>query len=208
MGQIKVSGLKVGMNMTNCYIFYDETQKKAVIVDPGDSAQFIEKHIEELGVCPEAILLTHAHYDHIGALSAVKEAYEIPVYVHREDVPMLSDPGLNLGGLVVNLSDNDVIIDGGEILEIAGIKIKVIHTPGHTRGCVCYYLEDDGILFSGDTMFRYSWGRTDFPGGSQKEIMESIHKKLLPLPGETLVLPGHEGATRISDERRVHGYIS
>ena len=206
MGQVKVGCLKVGFNRTNCYIFFDEDTKEAVIVDPGENADFIQEQVSEIGVTPLAILLTHAHYDHIGAVTAIKEAYNIPIYVHEEDVPMLSDRMKNLGNVVVNLSEDDVILKGGEELDIAGIKIKVFHTPGHTRGCVCYYLEEEGILFSGDTMFRYSWGRTDFPGGSEREIMDSIRSKLLPLPEETVVFPGHEGATRISDERRVHGY--
>jgi len=150
--------------------------------------------------------LTHAHLDHIGAVPELKAQFGLPVYVSSLDEPMLGDASLNMGTVEVQLDDSDVRLEGGEVLHVAGLDFRVIATPGHTPGGVCYYIETENVLFAGDTMFRYSWGRTDFPGGSEQALMTSIREKLLPLPPETIVYPGHEGATRIGDERRMHGY--
>lgn len=206
MGNLKISGARVGPVITNCYFVWDDEAGKMIVIDPGADAQFLEKCIDETGAFPAAILLTHGHYDHIGALSELRDHYNIPVYVHELEVPMIKDGSLNLGGVRYELKEDDVIIHDGDELDIAGLHIRVIHTPGHTPGGVCYYLKDRGVLFSGDTMFRYSWGRTDFPGGSEDAIMHSIRTKLLPLPEDTVVYPGHEGATVIADERKIHGY--
>lgn len=203
---IELNCLRVGMLMTNCYIVNDAESKQAVIVDPGDGAQFIESCMESLGVSPVAILLTHAHLDHIQAVPALKSRFNIPIYVHEADEEMLGNTNLNLGPQAILLEEGDIRLKGGETISLGGMEIKVIHTPGHTKGGVCYYFEEDATLLSGDTMFRNSWGRTDFPGGSDAEIMDSIRNKLLPLPKETKVYPGHEGATTIENERMMHGY--
>ena len=206
MGLLKINCARVGMIGTNCYLISDEDSKEAIIVDPGDNAAFIERGVESLGIRPVAIFLTHAHYDHIGALPEIKEKYQVPVYIHEGDVPMLADRRLNMGNVEMKLAADDVVLHGEEELETAGHRIKVIHTPGHTPGGVCYYFPDDSILISGDTLFRFSWGRSDFPGGDEAALMASIRQKLLPLPEDTMVFPGHEGATRIGDERKLHCY--
>lgn len=204
---IKYARAVVGQIQTNCYIVFDDELKKAVIVDPADNAPYLSKGFDELGVEPEAILLTHGHFDHIQAAPALKEKYGLPIYVHEADEEMLKNPGMfGMSSVKIFLQDDDVKLKGGEELHFTGMDIKVIHTPGHTPGSVCYYLEAADMLLSGDTMFFHSWGRTDFPGGSDTEIFRSINEKLLPLPENTLVLPGHEGSTSIEEERKVHRY--
>lgn len=204
---IKYAMAALGPIQTNCYIVFDDEIKKAVIIDPADNASYIEAALSQIGTEPIAILLTHGHFDHIQAVPRLKEKYSLPIYVHGEDEEMLKNPSLfGMESVKIFLKEDDIRLKGGETLSFPGMEFKVIHTPGHTRGSVCYYMEKDGILFSGDTMFHNSWGRTDFPGGSEEEIFASIREKLLPLPEETLVLPGHEDSTTIKEERRIHRY--
>ena len=207
MGAIKLNCIRVGMLSTNCYLVYDDVLKQAIITDPGDNAAFIEACMKQLGLTPVAIFLTHAHADHIQAVPELKEKFGVPVYVNEKDVIMLEHSAYSMGSVEVKLKDEDVRLQGGETLNVGGMEIKVIATPGHTPGGTCYYFEKAGFLLAGDTMFRCSWGRTDFWGGSERDLMESIRTKLLPLPEETVVYPGHEGATTIANERRVHGYV-
>lgn len=204
---ISLDCIRVGMLETNCYLVSNDENKEAVITDPGDSADFIAQCIEERGVKPVAILLTHAHADHILALEEIREKYDIPVYVHEADEDMLKDGYKNLGNISIHLTDKDVKLKGGEKLIIGGMEIQPLHTPGHTPGGCCYYFPEGGFVLAGDTMFFRSWGRTDFPGGNERDLMESIRKKLLPLPENTLVYPGHERATDIKSERRIHGFV-
>lgn len=205
---IKIDCIRVGMLETNCYLVYDEDRKEAILTDPGDNAEFILECIEERGVTVAAIFLTHAHADHVLALPEIREKITAPVYVHELDEPMLIDGRKNFDNTTfsIPLEDSDVRLKGGEELEIAGMKIKVLSTPGHTPGSTCFFFPEEGFLLSGDTMFYRSWGRTDFPGGSETDMINSLANILLPLPPETLVFPGHDRATVIKDERRMHGY--
>ena len=204
---IKYARATVGPIQTNCYFVFDDELKAAVIIDPADAPDYLSACLDELGVSLCAILLTHGHFDHIQAVPALKEKYGVPVYVHAADEEQLKEPGMfGMDSVKIILKEDDVRLYGEEVLDFPGMRFKVFHTPGHTKGSVCYYMEDPGILFSGDTMFCHSWGRTDFPGGSEKQIFESIRTKLLPLPEETYVLPGHNEPTSIEEERKVHGY--
>ena len=205
MGKLEIRCIVVGMIQTNCYVLYDDEIKKAIITDPGDNADYIASCISTLGVSVEAILLTHGHGDHFKALQEIKDRYHVPVYVHKDDVYRLKYQG-GFVPAAYKMESDDVLLEDGDKLEIGGIKIEVIHTPGHTEGGVCYYLPDHRVLLSGDTLFCHSWGRTDFPGGDEDALFRSIREKLLPLPEDTLVLPGHEASTTIEEERRVHGY--
>lgn len=202
--EIKV--LQVAPIGTNCYIVSDNGE--ALIIDPGGDAADIIDQAEGLNV--RYILLTHTHYDHIGALSDVAKAFpDAKVAVHSTEKDHLYRPDRNFSvgfGLdfVYSGSVQIELADGTE-LPFAGSVIKVIHTPGHTEGCVCFSFGD--ALFSGDTLFRSSVGRTDLPGGDAVALIKNIREKLYTLPGRTVVYPGHEGSTTIAWERTRNPYV-
>ena len=188
---LQVKRILVGIVGTNCYIVYDKDTKEAVVIDPGAEEERIISFIEEEGLKPEAILLTHGHFDHILAVPALVEKYKIPLYAAKEEREMLGDGELNLSGR-----------DPEDSVEFLGRKWKVITSPGHTKGSVCYFLAGEiPYLFSGDTLFFESYGRTDLFSGSEKDIIKSIREKLFLLPDDTLVFPGHEESTTIRNEK-------
>ena len=170
---MEIKRLIVGMVQTNCYIAVHPETKEAVIVDPGDEAARIEDALAQTGAKAKAILLTHGHFDHIMAADEVRDKYNVKVYASAEEKNTLSTPHINLGEAYgMNLSVKaDVWHNDGDILKLAGFDIKAIHTPGHTEGGTCYYIGSIGVLFSGDTLFCESVGRTDFPGGSMSDIV-------------------------------------
>ena len=152
---------------------------------------------------PKAILLTHGHFDHVEAVEGLKNRYDIPVIVGEKEDRLLLDKRMNLSAMFGNPLQvcADKFLSDGEKITVAGFKIQYIHTPGHTPGSGCYYLADNEVLFSGDTLFQASRGRTDFPGGSEAAILNSIKNKLLTLPGDTEVYPGHMEITTIDSEK-------
>ena len=162
-----------------------------------------------MGAKPVGILLTHGHFDHIMAVQAVKAEYQIPVYACRQEEEMLREPSINMtvhygqGCSIVP----DVFLEDLDVIRLAGFSVQMIHTPGHTKGSCCYYLKDEGVLFSGDTVFYGSVGRTDFPGGSTAEIVRSLHKLVDSLPEETEVFPGHDASTTIGYEKRYNPFV-
>ncbi len=205
MSNFKLIELTVGMVMTNCYIGYNDDTREAFIVDPGDDARRISQAVREQKLNVKAILLTHGHFDHIMAVPELKAEFGVPVYAHEAEEGLLQDTQMNLSapwvGRALSLSAEQLLKDG-EKFELAGFEIQAIHTPGHTAGGVSYYLEAEKVLFSGDTLFRGSYGRVDLPTASGAEIARSINEKLLPLPEETAVYPGHERETTIGSERK------
>ena len=198
----------VGPFATNCYIVGDESTKEGIIIDPGDEAKKILEKVNELGLDIKLILLTHGHIDHAGALKEVKEALNVDVAIHIDDAnfELYQSAGLVLGLFYPKPSAPDRLLKDGDTLDIAGMRFDVLHTPGHTAGGIC--LLRDGVVFSGDTLFNHSIGRSDLPGGNHSHLMESIHSKLLVLDDNTTVYPGHGDKTTIAAERNGNPFLS
>lgn len=199
----------VGSVSTNCYLLKNKETGEMLIIDPGDCADRIEQKILEMQGRPAAILLTHGHFDHILAAEELKNKYSIPIYACAKEEKTLQDPGINLTayhmhGYILNA---DIYLTDLQVVELAGFSVQMIETPGHTVGSCCYYLKDEGVLFSGDTVFCGSVGRTDFPEGSTSAIVNSLHRLLEALPDETEVYPGHDVSTTIGYEKRYNPFV-
>lgn len=210
---MKIDRLVLGEFQTNAHVVRaTETATDCLIVDTGldgrDLMQFLDHHQLE----PVAVALTHGHVDHIVGLDALRRDYpQIKVYVHKLDASMLTDPEVNLSALTGRpfaTQPADVLLEEGDVVEEAGITLKVLHTPGHTPGGICLYAEQEGILFAGDTLFADGVGRTDFPGGDAAQLIESIRTKLLGLPDETVVYPGHAMRTTIGREKAHNPFLA
>ena len=199
-----IRSLTVGIVATNCYLVWNKATREGVLIDPGDEAERICSAIAEERVNLKAILLTHGHFDHILVAEGLKEKYDVPLYASKEEKEMLGSSRWNLSGREEGIEITDYIpLEDGESIELLGKEWKVISTPGHTKGSVCYFVPGDiPYLFSGDTLFYESYGRTDLYGGSEEAIKKSIKEKLFTLPDETLVYPGHEEATTIANEKQ------
>lgn len=205
MSDFRIKTCVLGQVSTNCYLIYNEATRKAVIVDPADNAAYILNKCRELGITPEAILLTHGHFDHILATDDIRRAFRCKVYAGREEEAMLEDPSLNLSGSFGGDQmgfEADYLARDGEVLDLIGYRWKVIFTPGHTAGSVCYWVEKEAVLISGDTLFADSLGRTDLPTASSSAIVTSILEKLFVLPEDTMVYPGHGDPTTIGHEKQ------
>ena len=205
MSKIRVKQLVVGMVETNCYMIYNEETKAAVIVDPGDNPKEISKKCAEFGVKPEAVLLTHGHFDHIMAAEPLREEWGLKIYSSVKEVEVLEDGNKNLMTKWYRKPYSltpDVTLADGEEFELIGFNWKMLLTPGHTCGSCCYYIADEDVLFSGDTLFQMSYGRIDFPTGNGQEMLASVKKLLTILPEETMVYPGHMGPTTIAHEKK------
>lgn len=203
MSDLKIGKMVLSVCATNCYFVYHEGQSKVILFDPADRGDYIYTALKEKGFEVDTILLTHGHFDHIWGCSKLRQLSGAKVYAldAEEDVLMSADLNASeLAGRACTVKANEFLKDDQEI-EILGFKIKVLATPGHTKGSCCYYFEDDDILISGDTLFEESIGRTDLPTGSISELKRSLTEKLAPLPDDTKVFPGHGGSTTIGHER-------
>ena len=192
----------------NCYIIADEKTKEAAIIDPSTEGEEILNIISKHKLKVKYIINTHGHMDHIGANTIVKKATGAKILIHEEDRHLLTSPRKNLAifwGRMIKSPPADKLLKGGETIVLGHLKIKVIHTPGHTRGSICLLI--DNILFSGDTLFRNAVGRTDLPEGSHNMLTQSIREKILPLKDGIEVYPGHEGETTIGRERRDNPFL-
>lgn len=179
---------------TNCYIIQDNITKETMVIDPGGEIEKIANMLDALKAKVKYILLTHCHGDHIANVKELKEKYGGKILVHVEDEPGLSDSNINLSeyiGLGKIQLEADARLNDNDLIHIGEMEFKIIHTPGHTKGGICVYLESKKMLFSGDTIFRGSWGRTDLPTGSLEDIMQSIVEKIMILPDDTIIYPGH-----------------
>jgi len=203
--------LTVGQVAENCFVFRRDGADRALVVDPGEEPERILGAIEELGVGVDAILLTHTHFDHIGAVAPVAKATGAPVYCPELEVPVLADimayipwPGFG----PYESYDADETIAGGEKLELAGMEIDVLHTPGHSPGHVTFSIADERALFSGDVLFQGSVGRVDLPGGDGPTLLESLRLLVDRFPEETTVYPGHMGITTLGAERATNPFLA
>ncbi|MDR1905501.1 MAG: MBL fold metallo-hydrolase [Clostridiales bacterium] len=188
----------------NTYIVYDENTLSGFLIDPGSDREKIEDELKKNGVKAEAVFLTHGHFDHALSAKYFKDK-GMKVYIHRADADKLTGHKYDMSrffGTNFDTLDADALLDDGEIIEIAGTKVKVIHTPGHSAGGVCLYFEKENIVFTGDTLFCGDIGRTDFEDGNYELLKGSICSKLFTLPRETVVYPGHEESTSIEDESK------
>jgi hydroxyacylglutathione hydrolase len=204
-----LAGLAVGPINANCYIFGCPEDGLAVIIDPGGDVERIKSQLLKNNLKPVKIINTHAHIDHIGANNALKEHYGIPIIIHEDDAPHISSPfnkelALMYGSILQG--DADQTVKDGDIIDICEhISLKVIHTPGHTKGGICLLSED--TLFTGDTLFAGSVGRSDLPGGSHEELINSIKEKLLPLGDDVKIFPGHGYSSTIGEEKNGNPFL-
>ena len=203
MVPMRIQQYVVSACATNCYFAINDETREVLIIDPGASAKQLAEKVKEHDLKPAAILLTHGHFDHAAAAEELAQLLDVKIYAHEAEQETLETPGLNLSGWEGKSETYhaDVYLKDEQELELAGFKVRVLFTPGHTVGGCCYYFVEQGTLFSGDTLFEGSIGRTDFPKGSASQLIRAINEKLMILPDETAVYPGHGDMTAIGMER-------
>ena len=213
MGQLKIVCAQLGPIDTNTYILMDDEIKEAIVIDPAGSPEEIIKFLENEGYSLDGVLLTHGHHDHIGGLEGLREHYDpwkLRVYAAKPEQEVLMVKDYNLSPMFGEgyTTHANMMINDKQIFEVTSKhKCQCLYTPGHTVGSCCYYLKDEGVLFSGDTVFQGSVGRTDFPEGSTAAIVRSLHRLLDALPDETEVYPGHDASTTIGYEKRYNPFV-
>lgn len=215
MSKIKINHYVVGMVQTNCYIVINDETKECFIVDPGASGKQIAEKLRQDDLVPVAVLLTHGHFDHAASAKTLAKEFDIKIYAHEAEADTLRDPQKNVSWMIQlkESYDADVFLKDEEVIKLAGFEIKVLHTPGHTQGGCCYYIAEEAVVFTGDTLFAQSVGRTDFPGGSMSQIVRSIQEKLMTLnevgnlETDIMVYPGHNDPTTIETERMENPYL-
>lgn len=207
--RIKVDVLK--NEPTNCYIIKDEISKETLVIDPGGEISKILDMLDALSAKVKYIYLTHCHADHMAVVDELRQKTNAKILIHRADEEGLKDDQINLAtyiGLKEIYIKNVFRVDDNDLIHVGNLKFQVLHTPGHTKGGSSLYCEQEKMVFTGDTMFRGTWGRTDLPTGSLEQIISSITNKLLKLPDDTIVYPGHGKSTMIREERPIYEDLS
>src|ERR1700689_3926497 len=200
----------VGPLACNCTILGDEETHEAIVIDPGDDVSRIHKRLTELGLKLKQILVTHGHIDHVGGALKLKRLTGAPILLNQDDLPQLKMMATQASWLGIDPPETappDENLSDGLLVGLDRFPAQVLHTPGHTQGSVCLHFAPLNLLIAGDTLFAGSIGRTDLPGGNPHQILDSIHTRLLPLPNETKVLPGHGPATTIGAERKSNPFL-
>ena len=208
--KFEMQSMVLGMVGTNCYLLINSDTRETVIFDPGDEGGRIVRYLDREGLKPAAVLLTHGHFDHIMGVPELVSRYGLPVYIHEAEAPLMADPALNACAMIgasVSLKADRLVKDE-DVLSLAQATIRVLYTPGHTRGGVSYYIEDLRAVVCGDTLFEGSVGRTDLPTGSMGTLVRSIREKLFVLDDDVTVLPGHGGQTTIGWEKQHNPFVS
>lgn len=203
-----VDTLVVGPIEENCYVLKDEETGEGIIIDAGDNGQEILAYVRDNGIDIKLLVNTHGHWDHIGAVDVLRDALGVQLAIHREDAPMLTAGEEEMAVYSVFVGKKkpaEILLEDGDVINFGKSSLKVIHTPGHTKGGICLY--GGGCLFSGDTLFASSVGRTDLPGGDYHEILHSVNVALAQVADETKVYPGHGPASRMGRERRCNPYL-
>lgn len=210
MADIGIKTLVVGPLDVNCYILWDKETKDGVVVDPGGNADVIAETVKSLGVKTVSIIDTHGHFDHVGGNGELAELLNVKVAIHEDDAHMIEGASAQsafYGHKIDDLPAPDVTFTDGTTIEAGSLAVKILHTPGHTTGGVCLYVEDAEILITGDTLFAGSIGRSDLPGGDHETLLASIKNKILPLPADVRVFPGHGGSSTVGEERKYNPFL-
>lgn len=207
---LRILQLPLGPLQTNCYVLACTETKRAAVVDPSWDGRGIAKQVANNGWTISHILLTHAHFDHVGGLAELKTLAGADIYIHADAVPMLelAPAAASMWGFTVDPPPApDMLLSEGDVIEVGELRVSVLFTPGHAPGHVCFHLPEHAVLFDGDVLFQGSIGRTDLPGGDYELLMTNIREKLLVLPDDTAVLSGHGPATTIGEERRTNPFL-
>jgi hydroxyacylglutathione hydrolase len=202
--------LPVGPLQCNCSILGDETSREAIVVDPGDDISKIMALVAKHNLTVKQILITHAHIDHIAGAHRLKQLTGAPILYNQNDLPLVKMMDVQASWLGIptpTVQKPDDSLDDGKLITVTGITGSILHTPGHTEGSVCLYIPNQTLLLAGDTLFAGSVGRTDLPGGNTNKLLTSIHDRLLTLPDETIVIPGHGPRTTIGSERSENPFL-
>lgn len=202
---------EVGPLGANCYILSCDRTKEAVVIDPGGVTSEMTKHLESRGLKVVSIICTHGHYDHIGGVSELRKHSGAPVLIHAGDRDMLVNPRKYvpfIGLVLPDMAEPERMLAGGEEIKVGGLTLHILHTPGHTKGGISVFVKEEGIVFTGDTLFLEGVGRTDLPGGSTANLTASIKEKLFTLPDKTTVYPGHGPQTDIGYEKKHNPFVN